>query len=124
MGRIFNKSLDKNKKQEGLLKRLKNIEDKANNQLQLIIAQERVQNAIDNQPVEVKKIDKKLKPDWMYRPNSLNQLMIEINNSKKYTIINGTTVALTILKNFLKDVIGHKFKNEKEVEKNIFRNCL
>ena len=36
MDEIFNKGLDSNKKQEGLLKRLKNIEDKTDNQLDLI----------------------------------------------------------------------------------------
>ena len=36
MGELFNKGLDKNEKQEGLLKRLKNIEDKTDNQLDLI----------------------------------------------------------------------------------------
>ena len=34
LGQVFNKGLDSSEKQEGLLKRLKNIEDKTNNQLQ------------------------------------------------------------------------------------------
>ena len=36
LGQVFNKGLDSNEKQEGLLKRLKNIEDKTDNQLVLI----------------------------------------------------------------------------------------
>ena len=36
MGQVFNKELDKNENSEGLLKRLKNIEDKTGNQLDLI----------------------------------------------------------------------------------------
>ena len=36
LGRVFNKGLDSNERQEGLLKKLKNIEDKTDNQLNLI----------------------------------------------------------------------------------------
>ena len=36
MGQVFNKGLDVGEKQEWLLKRLKNIEDKSDNQLDLI----------------------------------------------------------------------------------------
>ena len=36
MGQVFNKGLDSSEKQEGLLKRLKNIEDKTDNQLRPI----------------------------------------------------------------------------------------
>ena len=36
MGQVFNKGLDSSEKQEGLLKRLKNIEDKNDNQLDAI----------------------------------------------------------------------------------------
>ena len=34
LGQVFNKELDSNEKQEGLLKRLKNIEDKTDRQLE------------------------------------------------------------------------------------------
>ena len=34
LGPVFNKGLDKNERQEGLLKRLKNIENKTNEQLE------------------------------------------------------------------------------------------
>ena len=40
LGQVFNKGLDSNEKQEGLFKRLKNIEDKTDNQLDLIRDQE------------------------------------------------------------------------------------
>ena len=36
LGQFFNKGLDYNERQEGLLKRLKNIEDKTDNQIDLI----------------------------------------------------------------------------------------
>ena len=39
LGEVFNKGLDKSVKQEGLLKRLKNIEDKTDNQLKAIEGQ-------------------------------------------------------------------------------------
>ena len=39
LGKVFNKGLDSTEKQEGLLKRLKNIEDKTDNQLRAIKGQ-------------------------------------------------------------------------------------
>ena len=39
LGQVFNKGLDSNEKQEVLLKRLKNIEDKTDNQLRAIEGQ-------------------------------------------------------------------------------------
>ena len=45
LGQVFNKGLDADEKQEGLLKRLKNIEDKTDNQLQAI------EDQINNQSV-------------------------------------------------------------------------
>ena len=39
MGQVFNKGLDKSERSEGLLKRLKNIEDKTDNQLRAIEGQ-------------------------------------------------------------------------------------
>ena len=46
LGEVFNKGLDKNEKQEGLLKRLKNIEDKTDNQLQAIQDQKNNQSVL------------------------------------------------------------------------------
>ena len=43
LGKVFNKGLDESDKKEGLLKRLKNIEDKSEEQLKMI------GNKIDNQ---------------------------------------------------------------------------
>ena len=48
LGQVFNIGLDSNERQEGLLKRLKNIEDKADNQLRAI------ENDIGNQPPAIK----------------------------------------------------------------------
>ena len=45
---MFNKGLDKSEKSEGLLKRLKNIEDKTDNQLRPI------ENNFGNQPPAIK----------------------------------------------------------------------
>ena len=43
LGQVFNKGLDFNERQAGLLKRLKNIEDKTGNQLDLIRDQDEKQ---------------------------------------------------------------------------------
>ena len=40
LGQVFNKGLDSSERQEGLLKRFKNIEDKTNNQLDLMKSNE------------------------------------------------------------------------------------
>ena len=49
LGELFTEGLDKNEKSEGLLKRLKNIEDKSDNQLDLIRDQgDRQLDLIDN----------------------------------------------------------------------------
>ena len=48
LGQVFNKGFDSSEKQEGLLKRLKIIEDKTDNQLRAI------ENNIDNQPAAIK----------------------------------------------------------------------
>ena len=39
LGQVFNKGLESNERQEGLLKRLRNIEDKTDNQLKAIEGQ-------------------------------------------------------------------------------------
>ena len=41
LGQVFNKGLDSSERQEGLLKRLKNIEDKTDNQLRAIEGQKK-----------------------------------------------------------------------------------
>ena len=56
LGQVFNKGLKKNEKQEGLLKRLKNIEDKTDNQLDLIRDQgdrqlDRIERGLSNKKV-------------------------------------------------------------------------
>ena len=48
LGQVFNKGLTTDEKSEGLLKRLKNIEDKTDNQLRAI------ENNIGNQPPAIK----------------------------------------------------------------------
>ena len=59
LGQVFNKGLDSSEKQEGLLKRLKNIEDKTDNQLDLIRDQG------DKQLDKINKLKLKKKSLWM-----------------------------------------------------------
>ena len=67
LGKIFNKVLDKDDKKEGLFKRLKNIEDKSGEQLQVIKDQE-------EKPFEdLKNIGK----------NKTQKAIDEISNTKK-----------------------------------------
>ena len=109
-----------------MLKRLKNIEDKTDNKLQVVRSQENMQNvegAIDNQlqltkgQKRVQKIDKGLKPDWVYKSADLDQLMNEIiNNIKNFTIIDNKRIDLNKLEEFLEDVIDHKIKNKKDAK--------
>ena len=49
LGQVFNKGLDSSEKQEGLLKRLKNIEDKTDNQLKAIEGQNNELDLVKNQ---------------------------------------------------------------------------
>ena len=50
LGQVFNKGLDSNERQEGLLKRLKNIEDKTDNQLRAVEGQKDNQlDLVENQ---------------------------------------------------------------------------
>ena len=56
LGQVFNKVLDRNERQEGLLKRLKNIEDKTDNQLLAIRDQgnkqlKRIERGLSNKEV-------------------------------------------------------------------------
>ena len=46
LGQVFNKGLDSSERQKGLLKRLKNLEDKTDNQLDLIKSQRSRQESI------------------------------------------------------------------------------
>ena len=48
LGQVFNKGLTRDEKSEGLLKRLKNIEDKTDNQLI------EIENNIGNEPLAIK----------------------------------------------------------------------
>ena len=59
LGQVFNKGLDSSKKQEGLLKIIKNIEDKTDNQLRAI--EGRKDNQLDL--VENQK-NKTIRPYW------------------------------------------------------------
>ena len=72
LGQAFNTGLNKNEKQEGLLKRLKNIEDKADNQLDLIKDQGNKQlNRLDKiiNPNKTKAIDLHGGPDKELKKN-------------------------------------------------------
>ena len=63
LGQVFNKGLESNEKQEGLLKRLKNIEDKTDNQIDLIKSQEikkEINKFYDGMNEEILELQKKL----------------------------------------------------------------
>ena len=96
MDQVFNKVLDKSEKSEGLLKRLKSIEDKTDNQLRAIENNNdnqppAIKDGINNQPLPIKgrKISdtKKLSLEMqrVMKLKELNSLVDYINNSiRKY----------------------------------------
>ena len=55
LGQVFNKGLDSSEKQEGMLKRLKNIEDKTDNQLKAIEGQKYNQSGLKSIGFDFKK---------------------------------------------------------------------
>ena len=69
---MFNKELDSTEKQEGLLKRLKNIEGKTDNQL---IA---IENNIDNQPTIMDGINNQPLPIRDRKISDTNKLSLEM----------------------------------------------
>ena len=69
---MFNKELDSTEKQEGLLKRLKNIEGKTDNQL---IA---IKNNIDNQPIIMDGINNQPLPIRDRKISDTNKLSLEM----------------------------------------------
>ena len=118
LGQVFNKALATGERSEGLLKRLKNIEDKTDNQLRAIknnIGNQppAIKNGINNQPLPIK--DRKISDTKKFKfrdvkgneIKELNYLVDYIDNSiEKY--IEG--------KNF--SVQTKSTRNGKSVEKN------
>ena len=81
LGQVFNKRLDSSEKQEGLLKRLKNIEDKTDNQLDLIKDQgDRQLDLIGNLNTGTK--------SFGYENKSLSKLKKEIDDKENEIVEN------------------------------------
>ena len=104
VGSLFNKGLDSSERQEGLLKRLKNIEDKTDNQLRAIennIGNQppAIKDRINNQPLSIK--DRKISDTKKFKfrdangneTKDLNYLVDYIYNSmEKYIIRKNVSV--------------------------------
>ena len=71
LGQVFNKGLEKDKRQVGLLKRLKNIEDKADNQL----------NENKGSQLDIKSIGHDIKKS--FSPEGLDAFEAIVNQEKK-----------------------------------------
>ena len=92
LGQVFNKGLKTDEKSEGLLKRLKNIEDKTDNQL---IA---VENNIDNQPL--------IKDGINNQPPSIKDRKISDTKKFKFRDANGNEIKkLNYLVDYTEDSI-------------------
>ena len=94
MGQVFNKGLDSSEKQEGLLKRLKNIEDKTDNQLRAI------ENNIGNQPPAIK-------DEINNQPGSIKYW--KISDTKKFEFRNAIGNEIKVL-NYLEDYIDNSIE--------------
>ena len=77
LGQVFNKELDKNDRSEGLLKRTKNLEDKADNQLVAI------ENQDDRQLDLIDEINNSRSRSIGFKNESLARLEREIKNKER-----------------------------------------
>ena len=81
LGQVFNEGLDSSEKQEGLSKRLKNIEDKTDNQLKAIEGQNNESDLVKNQKTKQSDPISKVK----FSDEKLNKLAEDvIKKTKKY----------------------------------------
>ena len=94
---MFNKGLDKDERQEGLLKRLKNLEDKANNQLDLIksqrISQKEIDKFYDGADTEILELEKRAINESIENINDENKVFSVKINNKSYKIDRYTSLA-------------------------------
>ena len=94
---MFNKGLDKDERQEGLLKRLKNLEDKANNQLDLIksqrISQKEIDKFYDGADTEILELEKRAINESIENINDENKVFSVKINNKSYKIDRYTNLA-------------------------------
>ena len=104
LGQVFNKGLDSNERQEGLLNRLKNIEDKTDNQLRAIEGQKDNQLAlVENQKTKQSDPIGKIK----FSDEKLNKLVGDVikktkkyeNEDLEYTVAKGDKYNVNIYKN-------------------------
>ena len=84
LGQVFNKGLDSSEKQEGLLKRLKNIEDKTDNQLKAIEGQNNELDLFKNQKPKQSDPIGKIK----FSDEKLNKLAEDVIKKMKMKILN------------------------------------
>ena len=104
LGQVFNKGLDSNERQEGLLNRLKNIEDKTDNQLRAIEGQKDNQlDLVENQKTKQSDPIGKIK----FSDEKLNKLVGDVikktkkyeNEDLEYTVAKGDKYNVNIYKN-------------------------
>ena len=104
LGQVFNKGLDSNERQEGLLNRLKNIEDKTDNQLRAIQGQKDNQlDLVENQKTKQSDPIGKIK----FSDEKLNKLVGDVikktkkyeNEDLEYTVAKGDKYNANIYKN-------------------------
>ena len=119
---MFNKGLDSSEKQEGLLKRLKNIADKTDNQLKAIKGQNNELDLVKNQKTKQSDPIDKIK----FSDEKLNKLDDVMKKTKKcededleYTVAKGDKYNVNPYKNleiFVKKIVNGEMSVKKAKE--------
>ena len=123
LGQVFNKGLDSSEKQEGLLKRLKNIEDKINNQLKAIKAQNNELNLVKSKKTKQSDPIGKVK----FSDEKLNKLAEDVikktkkyeDKDREYTVAKGDKYNVNPYKNlecFAKKIMNSEMSIKKAKE--------
>ena len=124
LGQVFNKRLDKSEKSEGLLKRLKKIEDKTDNQLRAIKGLKDNQlDLVENQKTKQSDPIGKIK----FSDEKLNKLAEDVikktkkfeNEDLEYTVAKGDKYSVNLYKNlegFVKKIMNGKLSIKKAKE--------
>ena len=95
-GEVFNKRLDKDDKKEGLLKRLRNIENKCEKQLELIENKEQRQLGIKS---VINIFDEHL-------PQKIKNMLNQLNNQEKLLTTKGLTLREIKIWNLILETIS------------------
>ena len=116
---MFNKGLDSSEKQEGLLKRLKNIADKTDNQLKAIKGQNNELDLVKNQKTKQSDPIDKIK----FSDEKLNKLDDVMKKTKKfededleYTVAKGDINPYKNLEIFVKKIVNGEMSVKKAKE--------